>query len=146
MRSTPWHPRWPVAGAYALLAGLSWLRTVQSFTNEFNYAKCLDHLNCASCVLSWMSDSGCTSGWACFAFANGTGAFTFKACTPTGMSTDECNTGVAPYPAVFCYNGQYQWCACRSESTGDCPSMVNCNCSWTTPTGTGNLSITKACY
>lgn len=147
MKGSGWYSRVALLAACALLGTLAWLRSVQSFTNEFNYARCVTMLNCANCLLTWANDAGCASGKACIAFALGSGPAGFQACTATGVSTDQCNTGYMPYPAVFCSNGQWQWCACRSLTTGDCPPMVDCNCNWSVPTGTGSFLITTtACY
>ncbi len=136
-----------LCGAAVMAGWHARVRQARSFTGEFRYAQCVDHLNCGNCLLGWRDDVQCVTGKACIAFRvpGGFGG-DFKACTPTGDADDWCNTGTAVPTIHTCNNGFYQWCACV-DTGADCPSTVRCDCNWVMPTGPlPKFVINSVCY
>lgn len=137
-----------VLGAVGGIAGWAAMdRHAQSFTGEFHYAACVEHLNCGNCLLGWKEDVECASGWACVAYRNPGGyGGDFKVCTPADDADHWCNSGVPGQTIYTCGQGFYQRCACR-DANGDCPPTVRCDCNWVMPTGPmQSFTINSVCY
>ena len=131
--------------AAALAAIALAVQSARPFTNEFDFATCALNQNCANCLLGWMPDNTCASGWACIAFMGWYNGARFQACVPAPAPSAQCNTGFQPLsPPVTC-DGMYHVCACRSSSTGDCAPGLRCDCNWPGWWTLGQLTINSLC-